>query len=255
MTIEELKSMPKWAGIYYFKNDINGKYYIGQAIMLRKRLLHHISNYNNNRYDAPLYKAFNKYGLNNFSVGILEEFKTGYSKEELKNILDNREKYYIEKYNSYGNTGYNQTKGGDSGVLGYKMTEEQVQHLSKNSKSYLNDGRNMVYCYDIKDKCTYISVSLVALGTILNTKFTTSQIRYGIVKTRYILSRSKEDLECKINSLEDRLNNSSSYKLEFTEELFKDINSLSYKEFMIKYNVCKKTYYNYKNRVSSLNSY
>ena len=34
--------------------------------------------------------------------------------------------YYIEKYNGYTN-GYNCTKGGDGGILGYKMTDEQKE--------------------------------------------------------------------------------------------------------------------------------
>lgn len=242
MNVEELKELPKWAGIYYIKNDINEKYYIGQAVMLRKRLLHHISNYKNNRYDAPLYKAFNKYGLENFSVGVIEDFKTGYNKEELKNILDNKEKFYIKKYNSYGSTGYNQTLGGDAGVLGYKMTKEQLHHISTNSKNFGNDGRNMIYCYDIDSNCTYTAVSLVALGNILKTKFFTSQLRNRVVRNKYVLARTPEQLEDKKKIAKESL----VYKLQFTEELYTDIINLSYKDFMVKYKVCKKTYYNYR---------
>ena len=96
MKKEELYKLPKWAGIYCIRNNINNKCYIGQAIMLRKRLLYHISNYENNRYDAPIYKAFKKYGLDNFSIEILEEFK-GLTKETLKKTLDEKEMFYIEK--------------------------------------------------------------------------------------------------------------------------------------------------------------
>ena len=41
-----------------------------------------------------------------------------------KSDLDVLEVLYIETYNSYGKTGYNQTKGGDGGILGYKFTDE-----------------------------------------------------------------------------------------------------------------------------------
>ena len=244
MTIEALKSIPKWAGIYYFRNDTNSKYYIGQAVMIRKRLLHHISNYNTGRYDTPLYRAFKKYGLENFSVGILEEYKSGYSREELKNILDSKEKFYIEKFNSYGNTGYNQTIGGDAGVLGYKLTEDQLRHLSKNSKDVSNDGRNIVYCFDVVDKSTYTAVSLAALNTILKVHFTTSQIRYNLSFNRYVLARTQDKLEEKIKYLNNHR------KSLINSELYDDITSLSYKDFMNKYKVCKKTYYNYKKRIS-----
>lgn len=137
MNIEEIKNVPKWAGIYYFKNNINNKYYIGQSIMLKKRIQHHISNYKNERYDTPLYRAFNKYGLEAFEFGILEEFKSGYTIKDLKNKLDELEIFYIEKYNSYGSTGYNQTKGGDAGVLGYKMTSEQKDKISESAQKQI----------------------------------------------------------------------------------------------------------------------
>ena len=34
---ERIKYIPTDAGIYLFKNDVNGKCYVGQAINLRKR--------------------------------------------------------------------------------------------------------------------------------------------------------------------------------------------------------------------------
>ena len=54
-------------------------------------------------YNYLLSRAFRKYGIENFSFEILEEC----SKED----LDDREIYYISKYDSYFN-GYNQTTGG-----------------------------------------------------------------------------------------------------------------------------------------------
>lgn len=54
-----------------------------------------------------MYRAFRKYGLENFSFEILEQCKI--------DKLSEKEIFYIEKYNSYKN-GYNQTLGGE----GYK---------------------------------------------------------------------------------------------------------------------------------------
>lgn len=54
-------------------------------------------------YNYLLSRAFRKYGIENFSFEILEEC----SKED----LDDKEVYYISKYDSYFN-GYNQTTGG-----------------------------------------------------------------------------------------------------------------------------------------------
>ena len=53
-------------------------------------------------------RAILKYGKENFSIEILEECP--------KELLNDREKYYIKLYNSY-NSGYNSTLGGQNGVL------------------------------------------------------------------------------------------------------------------------------------------
>lgn len=58
-------------GIYYFKNKINNKYYIGQAINIRKRFYSHIAQINKKNDKYPIYKAILKYGIDNFEYGIL----------------------------------------------------------------------------------------------------------------------------------------------------------------------------------------
>ena len=52
----------------------------------------------------PLYSAMRKYGINHFHIEVIEEC----SSEE----VSQRETYWIEYYDSYGN-GYNATLGGD----------------------------------------------------------------------------------------------------------------------------------------------
>ncbi len=69
-----INNIPQCPGIYMIQNDINKKCYIGQSINLHKRLLHHINNSINNRYNAPIYKAFKKYGIDSFSLYILKTF-------------------------------------------------------------------------------------------------------------------------------------------------------------------------------------
>ena len=103
MNIEDRLSVDTDAGVYYFKNLLNNKYYIGQAINIRKRLIHHLSNLSHNRYNAPLYKAFQKYGIENFEFGILQRIEK--TEALLKSLLDFWERYYIILYNSYGSTG------------------------------------------------------------------------------------------------------------------------------------------------------
>lgn len=91
-------------------------------------MLKHLSDSSNNTRveHILLYKAFRKYGVENFDVSVLYEVE--YS-ETIKQILDEKEIAYIQEYNSYGKQGYNQTLGGDSGVLGYKMTLEQREKI------------------------------------------------------------------------------------------------------------------------------
>lgn len=91
--------------IYKITNIINNKVYIGQTVKtVQKRFTQHKNNSNKPYFSQiVLYKAFNKYGIENF---ICEEI------EEVDNsLLDEREKYWIEYYDSYFN-GYNSTVGG-----------------------------------------------------------------------------------------------------------------------------------------------
>ena len=92
------------AFIYKIINNINGKFYIGKTnFTLEKRFKQHISDSKRDRCkDRPLYRAMNKYGVNNFNIELLEE---------TENPIE-REIYWIEYYNTYKH-GYNATKGGD----------------------------------------------------------------------------------------------------------------------------------------------
>lgn len=111
-------------GIYKIKNQVNGKIYIGQSINIEQRWYNHRNELNGDRHcNGHLQAAWNKYGEENFIFEIIEECI-------LKDI-DNKEKYWIDFYNSTNpNLGYNLTCGGQ-GMHGYKWTEEQRNHQSK----------------------------------------------------------------------------------------------------------------------------
>lgn len=86
-------------GIYKITNNINNKSYIGQSIQIEQRWKEHKLKYNWEREKTkPLYLAFQKYGLENFTFEIIEECK--------EEQLDIKEKYWIDFYNSY-KEGYN----------------------------------------------------------------------------------------------------------------------------------------------------
>ncbi len=93
------------AKIYKITNVINGKMYIGKTEGdIQERFKQHQQDKNKRRNEKrPLYNAMNKYGIENFTIELLE----------ITNNPKEKEQYYIKKYNTYGNTGYNATIGGD----------------------------------------------------------------------------------------------------------------------------------------------
>lgn len=96
-------------GIYKITNTINNKCYIGQSVNIEHRWIEHKSaarNYSQKNSSA-LYNAINKYGIENFKFEIIEE--TSIEK------LDEREKYWIQYYDTYYH-GYNLTTGGFGGT-------------------------------------------------------------------------------------------------------------------------------------------
>ena len=94
--------------IYKVTNKVNGKIYIGKTIQsLHDRWSRHVNDAMTNRLDTHFARAIRKYGQENF---IAEVIDTADSKEE----LSEKEKYWIERYQSYSN-GYNETIGGDGG--------------------------------------------------------------------------------------------------------------------------------------------
>ena len=112
--------------IYKITNKKNGKVYIGQSIDIEKRWYKHKNAYKHEQNQNWLiYKAFIKYGLENFNFEIVEEC----SKED----LDKKEKYWIKKYHSYINDpkckGYNMTIGGADSFIGAN-DKEVLQYKS-----------------------------------------------------------------------------------------------------------------------------
>lgn len=91
-------------GIIYKYTSPSGKSYIGQT---KQSITQRRKDSNGSGYMGctSFYHAIQKYGLKNFILEILEEV------EDEK--LNEREQYYIAKFNTQIPNGYNLTKGGD----------------------------------------------------------------------------------------------------------------------------------------------
>lgn len=77
------------------------------------------------------YRAIQKYGWDNFQHIILID---NLSKE----IACECEKYLIAKYRSNESTfGYNNSKGGESGSYGHRLTEKQRKQISERNKGHI----------------------------------------------------------------------------------------------------------------------
>lgn len=109
--------------IYLFRNNLNNKCYVGQTVDFESRLAQHLYSAEHDS-SCHIHRAIRKYGIENFSVSILEEPKIS--------ELDEREIFWIKNYDSY-NSGYNMTLGGE-GNRGYKMTEIDKKKISEASK-------------------------------------------------------------------------------------------------------------------------
>lgn len=118
------------AFIYVITNQINGKQYVGKTThsSIEDRWKEHIRDKNKRvAENRPLYRALNKYGIENFTIEELEECSIEDS--------SNREIYWIDKLGTYHN-GYNATIGGDGkNFYDYKKIAAKYLELQNKVKT------------------------------------------------------------------------------------------------------------------------
>ncbi len=108
--------------IYKLLNKINGKCYIGQTI---QKLNHRISVHICGKDDNPIQRAIKKYGIQSFECSVIDN-------ADLKDILNEKEIYWINFLKTKVPNGYNVTNGGD-GRTG-KLSEETKIKISQSLK-------------------------------------------------------------------------------------------------------------------------
>ena len=129
-------------GIYKIENLITHKVYVGQSIHIFQRWREHFHHDNMPWVHSLLYDDFAAYGIENFSFQILE-----LCEEEQ---LNEREVYYIEKYNAYED-------GLNSNMGNQPIYDEEAKKIKEKRIKLILVGENASLSLKIK---IYIDITL-----------------------------------------------------------------------------------------------
>ena len=118
----------KICGIYYFKNLVNNKVYVGKSVNINERKWYHMYDLRHNKHDNNHFQnAFNKYGEENFKHEIIE-----FCEED---VLNEREVFWINHFNAMNRDyGYNLQSGG--------LEQMELSDETKNKISLKTRGIN-----------------------------------------------------------------------------------------------------------------
>jgi group I intron endonuclease len=115
--------------IYILQNVINNKIYVGESNNPINRIKYHkltAKTKKKNHY-SYIHEAIDKYGEDNFTFDVIEEFQT--ETEALE-----AETFWIQFFRSWDKDfGYNKTLG-NKGIKGFKHSNETLQIISQSSK-------------------------------------------------------------------------------------------------------------------------
>ena len=191
---------PKVKDIYIIENDINNKVYIGQAIDAKIRFQSHCKPSAAILNNELIGKAIQKYGREHFSFRILES--------QIENY-DERERYWIDFYNSLVPNGYNILEGGEAPPImkgadhpEALLSKEQVEQLTID----LREGK--MSTHELLEK--YGFSSRTSLNDFNKGKTYHRDITYPITK-RFIGKLTDTDVKEII------------YQLQTTKRTYKDI--------------------------------
>ena len=109
--------------IYKITNKVNGKSYIGQTT--NSLLIRWYKHTHKSSRCLAIHSAIEKYGKDNFTI---ETIDTASTKEE----LNEKEKYWIEFFNTISPNGYNLKTGGNNCTY----TEESLKRMSDGIKKH-----------------------------------------------------------------------------------------------------------------------
>jgi len=139
------------SGIYQIRNLTNGNIYVGSSTNINRRWREHRHDLNLNKHNNHhLQYAWNKYGKNYFVFEIIELIDN-------KNILVEREQFYIDSWNPQYNIA--PTAGN---MLGFTHSEESKKKMSESRKGFQVGEKNPNYGKPMsKEQKIQISKSLM----------------------------------------------------------------------------------------------
>lgn len=164
-------------GIYKIENMINHHIYIGQSRNIEKRWNNHKRVKEEEKH--AIHRAIDKYGIENFSFDIIEKCEP--------DKLNEREIYWISKYNSY-ERGYNETRGGQGFAATVKLTLSQVEEITNLLKT--NQYTNL----EIAKKFEVSENTICGINTGYNWK--RQGIDYPIAKERVKPAQQNYCIDC-----------------------------------------------------------
>jgi len=130
------------SGIYTIINQVNGKFYIGSAVNIKKRWTEHRRDLKKGIHgNKHLRRAWKKYGGENFYFGVLEPVK---NKEDLLN----KEQFWMDELHPEYNI---LLTAGSS--LGFRWSEEQRQKISGENSPTFGKHRTKETKQKISETC------------------------------------------------------------------------------------------------------
>lgn len=186
--------------IYCITNLINNKKYVGETIYdIKTRWQGHLRTWKNPRprdTTRPLYRAFTKYGIDNFTVQILEYCNDA---ERFQ-----REQYWIYELDtvSWHNKGYNLTIGGESGTV--TITDEAVLEAYKQCSSVIEIAQ-MLNCNPDTIYKRFKKLQLPFYTTTRNSSIKWEELKEDLIKEYNLTNITAKELARKINVHESTL--------------------------------------------------
>lgn len=148
--------------VYLIYNNFDNNVYVGETIQtIEKRFKQHIYESTNPKaraYNFKLSKAIRKYGYSNFFVKEIDKI-SGEDRKKIKEQIQELEKLYVKKYDSYKN-GYNSDEGGLGGKILPDELKKRLSEIKKNdpkTKERMEKARSCQHlekATDIYNYCT-----------------------------------------------------------------------------------------------------